>query len=412
LWVDPDVPAGIRQECGRPVGAGGGGAACERDDECLTGRCLDSGCFGACLAQDDCGPVQDCQEVFVVVDDRGTPEPVDDLTTLARSCVDDPGSGAACTRDADCPERDEVCVPDLEPGAAEAGLTCARTAGGGGPGAECEGGEECATRICLNGLFCFGACAGEGDCPPAAPICGETRLILDGEPGPELQLCQPEPTACARDADCPAEGVCTFAPDSAAPGEIQLVCQGAIGDRGPGAACAGDRECRSGICLEESGRCWGACAADADCLEGSSCYYPFLWVNSAEEGQAPMWDAIPGCGADRGSWRDCARNAECPGGEWCQPVPNRWRRAWQGRCASVQPNRVGQPGLPCTDNAECASNLCLGRFPNSACFGLCRDDNDCALDRRCRSDDWVVDDANTPDDPDDDVSAPLDFCFL
>ena len=412
LSVDPDTPAGIRQECGRPSGAGAGGGPCDSGSDCLTGRCLDTGCFSACLNEADCGPVQDCTEVVVVVDDRGTPDRMDDVTTTARSCVHDPGSGLACGRDADCPAVDEVCVPSFEPGADDPGLACARTAGGGGPGADCAGGEECAAGICLNRRFCFGACDGPGDCPPAAPLCAETRLVPDeGEPSPPMRICQPEPTACTRDADCLEAEACVFTRNPAAPDEILLVCQGAAGRGGPGAACVRDRDCRSGVCLEDLGRCWGACEGDADCQDGSHCYYPFRWVDIADEGQPPVWDAIPGCDDDRGSWQECSANAQCPGGEWCRPIANRWRRAWQGRCTVVE-GGGGQPGLPCRGEGECASEICLGAYPNSACFGLCRDDGDCAGGRRCRRDDWVVDDANTPDDLADDASAPLDFCFL
>jgi len=412
LEVAPDDPGGVRQLCTRPAGEGLGGEPCEEDADCRSGRCLETGCFAACLDAEDCGPVQECEEVSVLVDDRGTPEPGDDLTTTVRTCVTDPGSGTPCRRDAECPEEDEVCVPRFEPGDQEAELLCTRTPGGAGPGGACRDPVDCASRICLGSGTCLGPCVEDADCPPESPDCTPTRLLVDGEPGPVLTICQPEPVPCVRDADCEEDEACFWTEDRDRPGELVLVCSGAFDGAGAGAPCRSDDDCRTRVCIEEAGRCWGACAGDDDCQGGTRCYDPLLFVSLSGPDEPPLWDGVPACVEDIGSWRECRHNADCPFGEVCHPFADRWRRSWLLRCVHPNGNPLGVPGLLCDAHEDCASGVCLGNWPASACFGVCTGDGDCALGRVCREGRFVVDDRNTPDDPADDAEAPLHVCFL
>lgn len=230
------------------------------------------------------------------------------------------GIGAACD-DAPCPS----------------GLACVRAATF--PGGYCS--VTCESRECPAGAVC-----GETSPPICLATCADASECRDGYDC-WRGACRP---ACTRDADCGGDGTscvdgrcegaeCSDAADCA-PGQIcrDFACVAPPPDGGlllpTGAACAGDVECESGVCLPPA--LGGTCSIA--CTDAEACF-----VFPTEHG--------------------CTVLPEAPSRAVCAPLPD-------GALAR---------GRACVEDAECQARLCQ----EGQCTEVCDDDGDCLTGQTC-----------------------------
>lgn len=378
LLPDPANPLAVTPRCGLAVGAGPPGADCGSDDACASGTCLAGACWHPCTAHADCPLDQRCRPALLVLDDRGTAAPDDDLTQEVLTCQAAPGP--VCARNADC-DAPQVCRAWSIP--ADGGLVelrCSDPLGGGGAGEPCVADGQCATGLCLDGS-CWGACRDVADCA-AGQLCGELLLPVAAGPRPVLPACFARPPGCLADSDCEAGQACRPYADAE---QVQLVglCLGDVGAGSAGQLCVANDDCRSGYCLAttDGNRCLGICRNDGDCVAPTRCYPDQLYVDLAAEGEPPRFDSLPACSPDIGSRNPCSSDGDCPGDEVCLPVPDRTRRSLTGICRTPL-GFGGGPGELCfSSDALCRSGSCLDFYGIpllTACLGLCVTDADCA----------------------------------
>ncbi len=356
LCLDFDTAA-LCSPTPRPRWAECAGEDCAEGLSCVAGRCLPSceggcppasvcageRCHPACAGDGDCRPGRICNRFDGPAPYCDAPGPVAD--------------GGACARAGECASgrcAEGACrsrCGDCGPGAACVGGWCAPV-GERLPGERCDRGGECASGVCA-GRRCAtpcadGACApgaacralGEGDfcvatCDPAVPDgCGDGEVCApEGLSGAgTCAAAAPLGEECATVADCGPRAAACVAVDPLAGGRCASPCRPEAGGCGPGEACvavepgaalgvclpvgaledgapcAAGRECASGRC---DGHCRRACAADADCADGTFC------VDAARDPAA----------ADRRCAPACADAADCPPG-----VPCRRRVAGPAAC--------------------------------------------------------------------------------
>lgn len=235
--------------------------------------------------------------------------------------------GGASTLGAPCP--DGVCA---------AGLGCVSndTFPGGYCTLTCEDGTCPTGGVCSDATsppLCLAACASDDAC----------RDGYDCWRG----ACRP---ACTRDADCGGEGAtcadgrcegaeCADASDCA-PGQrcSGFRCVAAPPDGGlmlpPGAPCAGDGECESGVCLPPA--LGGACSVE--CASADACF-----VFATEYG--------------------CSVRVDDPSRSVCVPFPE-----------------GGRPvGAACTSDDQCGARICQ----EGQCTEVCSDDSYCLTGQVC-----------------------------
>lgn len=371
---------------------------------------FDSNCDGQddlpCVRATDCPPAWNCTNDFVCRPGcRGTDcrEGLQ-CNALERVCVPD-DLNLSCGRDADCPGG-TFCRFYTVPGTGALGTTCEPNVGVGAAGSVCAEGSECRSGGCFYGQRCLGLCRDAVDCEGGS-ACAWTRIV-DGETENRFHICLGQLRACSRLGDCGENEVCTLLPRPDQPRGFTLACLPAPADAGPGisgAACRGDEDCRTGICLGDD-TCFAPCAADDDCAPGKRCYTPGIFFID-DGGSALTADdvltGLPFCTPDTGSDAPCDGLRRCPEGEVCAPRREADGRTFGTRCQTAEGPGVG--GAPCQDDLECQ----LGACDAGRCAGLCWGPVDCTGGTHCESGRYIVDTRNTPD-PYDDLSAELGFC--
>lgn len=268
---------------------------CVRDQDCGPGnRCLDPGggavpfCGEACTTSADCSrPGTRC--------DAGQCWPNENCAAVA-PCT--PDSGAACTRDEDCPTG-QSC---------ESRVCRANDSG-------CAAGERC-DRVTLD---CYASCRSARDCG------SNERCVGD--------RCEPLPP-CDSDADCPLPRVCRVDP---------LTQQGTCV-----AGCSDDTGCPLGTrCVAtDEGRtvCAAGCDDDADCLLDQVCE-----AGTCRSGRCQTTDACGSCQVcgpggrcidanDAPYCAACGIDRDCGAGGLCN----------DGRCAPACPATGCPRGFACT----------------------------------------------------------------
>ncbi|HEY6556336.1 MAG TPA: FG-GAP repeat protein [Polyangiaceae bacterium] len=217
-----------------------------------------------------------------------------------------------------------------------------RRAGVKAGGAPCASPDECASKTCLDGVCCSGAC------DEACHSCAHDLTGgLDGEckPVPAGTRCGADPLTCksgvryAGASVCTADGSC-----DAAPGEL----------------------CQNNLACWSAGYCAWDCAAfdgptDELCAAAAWC-------------QAPSQGQPATCVADFVAGEECERPAQCLSG-LCEAraipgcTPRGSDECQELRCA-------GKQGDPCTQHEHCSQEDNLTCSPdgvccNEACTGKC-----------------------------------------
>lgn len=342
-----DAPAS-----GAPIGS-----ACDTPDACAGGLCLRASeqterfCSGFCtLGTNGCG--FDGSEVRV------------EATCLLSQV---PGEGAGdrglcfelCDTAADCEQEGSLCVPRPEHG--RAGV-CVRPTSADVPedpvhappsppapppgdasvpdpeefpattiGAACDEATDCGSgELCLRSDadpflagggpaegYCSAECETDEDCPNAGSLCARTA-----GGGFCLRRCNPgEPAGCGERDTL----VCEILPRGATP---RGFCR---------PECSDDAQCGSRVCNAASGLCEPGCISDGDCA-GRVC------------------DAGTGVCVDR---PPCSVDSDCAPGV-CDVST--------GECLAAPAVSVGGA---CTEDAECAADVCVPAGTGGFCSGIC-----------------------------------------
>ncbi|HVU51748.1 MAG TPA: Dickkopf N-terminal cysteine-rich domain-containing protein [Polyangia bacterium] len=279
------------------------------------------------------------------------------------------------------------CVPDVPiAGGTALQLRCVTPLASAAPfGAACTRGAGTASRcandaLCIDAAgttgapFCSALCRADADCP-AGGYCLEYRsAALPNGSYVNLGFCTPQAkipgTACAREADCPADQGCVSV---GARTRLQT-CQAAAGKKSTGDACTNGSECRSGHCYDrdfhenpDHGYCSATCGKSSDCGADQRCAR--IVLNNNGTPADPRDDLVVGlCQALFAAAGGCTSNADCTanGADTCSTK--------YGLCY-----KAGAPsGAPCTDDVGCdLGAVCTtgARFPGGYCqtFGCAPD---------------------------------------
>lgn len=392
----------------------------------------DSGTCVGCRSDLDCTAGLRCSPDFACVScvensDCSEPTPVCNQALGACGLCntdDDCPSGSHCREDATCylgPEHGEACTPDgsCAPGFLCIGGTCAASCdlyepdcpsgtgcdllGNGEGRALFEGGEPVAACLdasegaaaerpcggaigCKPGLFCVPTSVDGGICKPFCspddpnPSCstGDVCMALSlGADGEEVGLCHTPNSwldLCVNDGDCQNGLGCT---PSLEDGALVGRCAYTAGTGAPTTPCTDGDECRSGMCLEGSGFCWGGCETNEDCGSGNHCMQFTFNIGNGQT--APFNGCVPGCLSDL-DCRDLGDSSVCGLG------------IIDDQLVGVCTLRDGpaNPGDFCTANEQCGTGVCFtnGTSTSAAtagfCSGPCEVDADCSENTACR----------------------------
>lgn len=143
-------------------------------------RPLSNTLLGALLALFLGGIVAGCDESGGDRSDGGAPDDTDaghdELLDGGGTTDAGPGSGGACTFNADCPDAERCACTEADGCACQTG---ARGTGESGVDA-CVDGNDCETSLCVEGtddFYCSGPCVDETDCGPALPVCADIAFL-------------------------------------------------------------------------------------------------------------------------------------------------------------------------------------------------------------------------------------------
>lgn len=289
------------------------GQTCNLGSSCASGFCSD----GVCCNKACSGGCDRC-------DATGTCNTVPSGTAGANpSCGGfvcdgiNPGCPGSCTNDADC-AGGQYC---------SANGTCqAKKAGGAtcNPALDCKDAAcaECATAACVDGVCCDTTCTGL--CQACAAALKQSGA--DGKCGPAREGTNPHhdtcpvdaPSTCGHDGKCSGSGGCrAFYPAGTSCGASQCTTDT---NKAIGNICNG-----SGTCVNDT--------------VGVSC---FDYVCDPATGSCP---------------NACTTDAQCSATAYCN----------KGSCVPKANN-----GGACTEEKQCASNLCVDGFCcNATCDGQC-----------------------------------------
>ena len=322
------------------VGAPCGGAAqCPVGTNCIDGVCCESMCGGTCNA---------CSSVKKGGGPNGLCGPIS---------VGDP-DGNDCPGNSGCSAG--VCLP-LAQGAACQGVTM-----------------ECATGFCADGVCCGAAC--NGTCQACnlsgmAGTCGNVPNLSDPANECANGACNgagacklDNGQTCSMGSQCLTgnciDGVCCNTTCGATCQACNVMgslgtCTNVPNNQDPASECANGACNGGGQCKLDNGQ---PCVVGGDCLTGNCPAADGVCCNAACSGvcQACVATKTGGANGTCGNVQsmtdpdnECVATTSCNGAGACNKQPN---------------------GSPCTQNAECNSNICSGDGVccNAACSGVCQ----------------------------------------
>ncbi|HVW18028.1 MAG TPA: hypothetical protein VHB30_07245, partial [Solirubrobacteraceae bacterium] len=288
------------------------------------------------------------------------------------------GADALCNRGRVCVVGDAVATGDAfqltcvdpAPGAVGFGAPCSPA---GAAGMQCANDSLCvASPDFPTQPFCSTMCRFDADCP-ASSSCLEytTATAPDGTPA-KVGMCTPSSkiaaAGCTHEGACPAGQGCV----SAGARTALYVCKATTATKTVGAACAGNADCLSGACFDQTFKlnggtnrtyCSSTCTVNSDC--GASQICARLVQNNNGTPSDPSDDVVVGqCQTlfiPNGA-AGCGTDADCVslhnGSDTCD--------AAHGLCYSS----TAVPGSACTADAGCMlGGLCATgpRFPGGYC---------------------------------------------
>ncbi len=350
---------------------------CNTANDCAAGEACYDGHCGACLYDDECRAGEVCNpNTGVCGTSGGTPGCTSNAgCTGGQVCVS--GTCQNCTSSSQC----------TSPQTCNAGrCTTGTTPGAGAFGASCVAPADCQTGL---------TCLGDG----TSGICTRT-CIGSGKGG---------------DADCPLGYGCIDYVSGALDGlsmcnaaaQMSSTYPGLPFDQAPGASCADHNGCQTSVCYSDTHTCARACLANRDCNAGEVCYslidedgaamgYDLCFdsdtsaYKAAGVACAQNWECDSGlcvgtcangspcngsadCGgqACTGTCRDhCRSNSDCPSSQSCNPwatVIATPKSGWVATCMPKFFTGTQADGTSCTEDANCASDWCIGGICTTPC---------------------------------------------
>lgn len=280
-------------------------------------------------------------------------------------CALYPGSGSDCTTTG-CPSGQECVSGECRPAMGDGSVCSPCTSH-----ADCGGANDYCLGYPDGRGYCGRACRSDADCG------GDRCVSTSGGPqcvrfSGTMPTCTASSPGCTRDTDCDADEICsggTCVPRPATGREL-------------GEACAGDSDCRSGLCLA------GACSQSCDWLEPASCpsgFYCNEDPSSCGNGFCVRGAAGPGgLGAPCSADTDCA-SLYCDGGVCTQPcIPSGAVGCPSGYTCQVGTlpcrgscGRGRALGDACDSNVDCTSGACAVRGTETFCTQLCDEGAPC-----------------------------------
>jgi hypothetical protein len=219
-------------------------------------------------------------------DGRGNCTPIEDLLCGPFACdAKTGGCLTACARDTDCVN----------------GKPCLNGSCGPRPlGATCQGGAECESGICADGVCCNATCAGGCVSCAVADHVGTCWPAPSGAADPHGTCAVMNPASCGRDGTCDGVGGCANYPVGTACGSTtcrEHTYASMARCNGVGTCVRTTVDCAPFVCDAPTGQCRTSCATDQDCA-GQVC------VNGS-------------CGVKE---QACTADGECPSGFCAQGV--------------------------------------------------------------------------------------------
>ncbi len=286
-------------------------AACTRDEDCVSGRCLPGGdgkfCSRECATDGDC-------------------------TSQAQLyCCERIDAAAYCTQ----PSGNEcrpatfgaACQGADDPFCARSGLSCVDV-----------GGRNICTFDCTADFECeevFGSTCGD--------VSGRRLCVT-----PDLNNLVRRETNCNGDRDCktPGDRCLPFLDSDIDPQLYVTVCSNEQrGAKTAGQACTSGSECDHGFCFQDV--CTTPCVNDSHCGPGNLCQPVVLQFENQLLGQVGA-SVLAFCRPQNGSFRACDSNASsCPNNEICQ-WELRYDAAISTACSNETPLAAGAPPVLAT----------------------------------------------------------------
>lgn len=206
--------------------------------------------------------------------------------------------------------------------------------------------------------------SGIEDTNPADAVGDVAQDVVDEDANPN-DASDPGPTACGAEPDCAAPRVCQLDRTGAT---VELTCAAPNGGGSLGDACAQDADCAATLCI--GAQCSAPCQRSTDCAGGDDfqCEPTEIALgNNATITQNVCRPRPPA---------SCVADSECTAPKRC--IATRTTREIQFACGTPDPG--GEKGAPCSNDSECAQNLCI----DARCAAPCASQGDCGADSVAR----------------------------
>ena len=333
--------------CAEPLGPTAPGGACVAHEDCANGACLEGVCVAPCSLEQGCGEDFECESQVL----EGQSEWV---------CIALP---TACASDESCTDEGLACI--FDPSDAEYPFSCGESVGSGSLGDLCSDHADCASNLCVDGV-CTSPCERNNDCSEDGSWICEAGTVVTDSGSLTVNLCQvAPPSSCTSDNNCSLPERCVAVHT---PTEVNFVCGSANVGGESGVSCSNHSDCAANLCLD--GVCAGPCQAAAHCPDEFSCNIESVDLSGGGTDQVSVcMPPIP-----------CLDGDACLVSEVC--YVEREQNALASFCGDSNIGGHGQ-GVACSEDLDCAANLCYeGRF-NSYCTELCNNNNDCITGYEC-----------------------------
>jgi len=281
----------------------------------------------------------------------------------------------------------------------------------GGDDAGEDAGDGSAVDADAGPLDLGSACRVNDDCK--SKLCGTSTILTTAITTASGPICT---TPCCTSAECSPTFVCINGGTGGGycvPAALAQRQPPASGGKGPGATCATNQECRSGLCDKPdagTARCLDTCCAESTCTGGTTCRLKIVAMPTTAS-LHEVWvcaeartTGVKAPGDACGDFGESCRSDLClpVGGGLCRPSCSSTAACrtisgftGTGRCVYgnngseyfkyCQQNAGGATvakGQPCTTPGECVTGHCDAE--TKKCEEVCARDSDCLPSESCK----------------------------